>query len=62
MNALPLISGGPLLSVVFGSSSSLSLPVREGGVLLYELVGKADLVLDQFDRKKTRESLELLER
>ena len=38
-------------SVVFGSSSSLPLLVSEGGGLVCESVGKADLLLNHFDSK-----------
>ena len=40
-----------LKSAVFGSSSSLPLLVSEGGALVYESVGKADLLLDNFYNK-----------
>ena len=42
-------------SVVFGSSSSLPLLVREGSGLVCESVGKADLLSDHFDSKQSRE-------
>ena len=46
----PLISGGSLFkSVVFRSSSSLPPIVSEGGGLVRESVGKADLLSDNFD-------------
>ena len=38
-----------LKSAVFGSISSLPPLVSEGGGLLCELVGKADLMSDHFD-------------
>ena len=38
-----------LKSAVFGSSSSLPPLVSEGGGLVCELVGKADLLSDHFD-------------
>ena len=46
-------------SAVFGSSSSLSPLVSEGGGLVYESVGKADLLLDHFDSKQSREAVDL---
>ena len=49
-----------LKSVVFGSSSSLPPLVREGGGLVCESVGKADLLSDHFDRKQSREAVDLL--
>ena len=55
-----LINGGPLFkSAVFGLSSSL--PPLVGGVsgLVCESVGKADLLLDHFDGKQSRESVDL---
>ena len=48
-----------LKSVVFGSSSSLPLLVRDGGGLVLESVGKADLLLDHFDSKQSREAVNL---
>ena len=48
-----------LKSAVFGSSSSLSLLVSEGGGLVWEWVGKADLLSDYFDSKQCRESVDL---
>ena len=44
---------------VFGSSSSLPLLVSEGGGLVCESVGKADLLSDHFDRKQSREAVDL---
>ena len=38
-----------LKSAVFGSSSSLPPLIREGGGLVCESVGKADLLPDHFD-------------
>ena len=43
-----------LKSAVFGSSSSLPQLVSEGGGLVYESVGKADLLWDDFDTKQSR--------
>ena len=48
-----------LKSAVFGSSSSLPPFVSEGGGLLCESVGKADLRSDHFDSKQSRESFDL---
>ena len=48
-----------LKSAVFGSSSSLPLLVSEGGGLVCESVGKADLLSDQFDSKQSREAVDL---
>ena len=49
-----------LKSAVFGSSSSLPLLVSEGGGLVCESVGKADLLSDHFDSKQSREAVHLL--
>ena len=49
-----------LKSAVFGSSSSLPLLVSEGGGLVWESVGKADLLLADFDSKQSRETIDLL--
>ena len=43
-----------LKSTVFGSSSSLPPLVSEGGGLVCESVGKADLLSDHFDSKQSR--------
>ena len=43
---------------VFGTSSSLPPLVSEGGELVSESVGKADL-LDHFDSKQSREAVDL---
>ena len=48
-----------LKSAVFGSSSSLPPLVREGGGLVCESVGKADLLSDHFDSKQYREAVDL---
>ena len=48
------------MSPVFGSGSSLPLLVGPGGGLVCESVGKADLLLDRFDIKQSRESVDLL--
>ena len=45
---------------VFGSSSSLPLLISEGGGLVCESVGKADLLSDHFDSKQSREAVDLL--
>ena len=42
----------PLESVVFGQSPSLPLLVSEGGGLVCESVGKADLLFDHSDSKQ----------
>ena len=49
-----------LKSAVFGSSSSLPPLVSEGGGLVCESVGKADLLSDHFDSKQSREAVDLL--
>ena len=46
-------------SAVFGSSSSLPPLVSEGGRLVYESVGKADLLSDHFDSKQSKEAVHL---
>ena len=43
-----------LKSVVFGSCSSLPPIVNEGGGLVRESVGKADLLLDHFNSRSGR--------
>ena len=48
-----------LKSAVFGSSSSLPPHVSEGGGLVCKSVGKADLLLDHFDSKQSRETVDL---
>ena len=48
-----------LKSAVFGSSSSLPPLVGPGGGLVCESVGKAELRLDHFDSKQSRESVDL---
>ena len=48
-----------LKSAVFGSSSSLPPLVTEGGILVCESVGKADLLSDHFDSKQSREAVDL---
>ena len=48
-----------LKSAVFGSSSSLPPLVSEGGGLVCEPVGKADLLSDHFDSKQSREAVDL---
>ena len=49
-----------LKSAVFGSSSSLPQLVSEGGGLVCESAGKADLLSDQFDSKQFRKAVDLL--
>ena len=44
---------------VFGLSSSLPPHVGGGGGLVFESVGKADLLSDYFDGKQSRESVDL---
>ena len=48
-----------LKSAVFGSSSSLPKLVSEGGGLVCESGGKADLLSDNFDRRQFREAVDL---
>ena len=48
-----------LKSAVFGSSSSLPPLVSEGGGLVCESVGKADLLSDRFDSKQSKEAVDL---
>ena len=48
-----------LTSAVFGSGSSLPPLVSEGGGLVCESVGKADLLSDYFDSKQSREAVDL---
>ena len=48
-----------LKSTVFGTSSSLSPLVNQGGGLFCESVGKADLLTDHFDSKQSREAVNL---
>ena len=49
-----------LKSAVFGLSSSLPPLVSEGGGLVCESVGNADLLSDHFDSKQFREAVDLL--
>ena len=49
-----------LTSAVFGSSSSLPPLVSEGGGMVYESFGKADLLSDHFDIKQSMEDVDLL--
>ena len=44
--------------MVFGTSSSLPPLVSEGGGLLCESVGKADLLWDHFDSKQSRKAVD----
>ena len=50
-----------LKSAVFGSSSDSSLPplIWEGGGLVYESVGKADMLSGHFDGKQSRDPVDL---
>ena len=54
-------SWSTLKSAVFLSLRSSPLPplVSEGGGLVCESVGKADLLSDHFDRKQSREAVDL---
>ena len=47
-----------LKSAVFGTSLPLPPFVNEGGGLVCESVGKADLMLDHFDSKQSREAVD----
>ena len=48
-----------LKSAVFGSSSAVPPLVSEGGRLVCESIGKADLLSDHFDSKQSREAVDL---
>ena len=48
-----------LKPAVFGSSLTLPPLVSEGGGLVCELIGKADLLSDHFDSKQSREGVDL---
>ena len=48
-----------LKSAVLGTCSSLPPLVNEGGGLVCESVGKANLLSDHFDRKQSREAIDL---
>ena len=48
-----------LKSAVFSTSSSLPPLVSEGGGLVCEYVGKADLLSDHFDSKQSRDVVDL---
>ena len=48
-----------LKSAVFGSSSTLPQLVSEGGELVCESNGKADLLTDHFDSKQSMEAVDL---
>ena len=48
------------MSEVFSSSSSLPPLVSDGGGLVCESVGKADLLSDHFDSKQSREAVDPL--
>ena len=48
-----------LKSAVLGSSSSFPPLISEGGGLVCESVGKADLLSDHFDSKQSREAVDL---
>ena len=47
-------------SAVFSSSSALPPLVSEGGGLVCESIGKADLRSDQFDSKQSWEAVDLV--
>ena len=47
------------LNAVFGSSSSLPPLISEGGGLVCESVGKADLLSDHIDSNQSREAVDL---
>ena len=49
-----------LQSAMFGLSSSLPPLVSEGGGLVCESVGKADLLSDHFDIKQSRKAVDML--
>ena len=49
-----------LKSAAFGSSSSLTPLVSEGGRLVCESVGKADILSNHFDSKQSREAVDML--
>ena len=49
-----------LNAAVFTSSSALPPLVNEGGGLVCESIGEADLLLDHFDSKQSREAIDLL--
>ena len=55
----PLKWWSTLKSAVFCSRSPLPPLVSEGGLLMCESVGKADLLSDNFDRKQSREAVDL---
>ena len=48
-----------LKSAVFGSSSSLPPLICEGGGLMCESVGRANLQSDHFDSRQSREAVDL---
>ena len=48
-----------LKSAVLGTRSSLPPFVSEGGELVCESVGKADMLSDHFDRKQSKEAVDL---
>ena len=49
-----------LESAVFSSSSSLPPLISVGGGMVFESVGKTDLLSDHFDSKQSREAVDLL--
>ena len=53
------MSSPTLKSAVFGTSSSLPPLVNEDGELVFESVGKADLLSNHFDSKQFREAVDL---
>ena len=48
-----------LKSAVFGSSLSLTPLISEGGGLVCESVGKADLLSDHLDSNQSREAVDI---
>ena len=48
-----------LKSAVFRSRSALPPLASEGGLLVCESIGKADLLSDHFDSKQSREAVDL---
>ena len=53
------LSSDHLKSAVFGMSSSFPPLVNEGGGLVCDSVGKADLLSDHFDSQQSREAIDL---
>ena len=55
-----LISGGPLLNLLCSVEFVIATSCWWAGVLMCETVGKADLLLDHFENKQSRETVDLL--